>query len=387
MASKQSCKFQTANVLSTSLSHFFHDIYTSFLAPLLPLLIDKLGITLFQAGTLSVFQRIPTILNPLIGILAERVHSRFFIIFTPAITGIFMSMIGIAPSYIFLVIIMLVSGLSSAFYHVPAPVMVKKVSCDRPGLGMSLFMVGGELARTVGPLVVLGAVSLWGLEGTWKLVPLGIIASIVLFFRLKDIEIRQDFSKDRVKPDYVNIFRKFVPLFISVTGFTFFFGAIKSSLTLYLPTFIKFEGYSLWFAGASLAILQGAGVAGTLLAGPLADKIGNRVLLRAVSVITPFLMLLFTQVNAFWGIPVLIVLGIVLFAPSPVILSVVNNSKTRHLTFINGLYFTINFLLNAVMVMIMGKIADAIGLKTAYMISVAIGIIAIPFIWSLKEDK
>ena len=238
MPLQKPCKFQTANVLSTSLAHFFHDVYTSFLAPLLPLLIDKLGISLFQAGTLSVFQRIPTIFNPLIGILAERVPSRYFIIFTPATTAIFMSLIGVAPSYIFLVIIMMVSGLSSAFFHVPGPVMIRKVSCDRPGLGMSLFMVGGELARTAGPLAILGAVSLWGLEGTWRLAPLGIIASIILFYRLKDIEIRQDFSKDKVKPDYYKIFKSFIPLFTSVTGFTFFFGAIKSSLTLYLPTFL-----------------------------------------------------------------------------------------------------------------------------------------------------
>ena len=386
MAKSDISKFQTANVLTTSLAHFFHDIYTSFLAPLLPLLIDKMGISLFQAGTLSVFQRVPTILNPFIGILAERVSSRYFIIVSPAITGIFMSFIGVAPSYIFLVLIMMVSGLSSAFFHVPGPVMIRKVSCDRPGLGMSLFMVGGELARTAGPLVILGAVSLWGLEGTWRLAPLGIIASIVLFFRLKDIEIGQDFSKDKVKPDYIKVFKEFVPLFTSVTGFTFFFGAIKSSLTLYLPTFLKFEGHSLWFAGASLAILQGAGVAGTLLAGPLADRIGNKTLLRVVAIATPILMLLFTQVNVFWGIPVLIVLGIALFAPSPVILSVVNNSKTKHLTFINGMYFTINFLLNAVMVMLMGWIADSIGLDMAYLISVVIGLAAIPFIWSLKEQ-
>jgi len=386
MSGEKPCKFQTANVLATSLAHFFHDVYTSFLAPLLPLLIEKLGINLFQAGTLSVFQRIPTIFNPLIGILAERVRSRFFIILTPGITGIFMSLIGVAPAYIYLVIIMVFSGLSSAFFHVPGPVMIRKVSCDRPGLGMSLFMVGGELARTAGPVIILGAVSLWGLEGTWRLAPIGIIASLVLFFRLKDIEIRQDFSKDKIKPDYMKVFRSYVPLFASVTGFTFFFGAIKSSLTIFLPTYIRFEGHSLWFAGASLAILQAAGVAGTLLAGPLADKIGNRALLRIVAIVTPFLMLLFTRVGTFWGIPVLIVLGVFLFAPSPVILSVVNNVNSRHLSFINGVYFTINFLLNAIMVMVMGKIADKIGLDMAYLLSVAIGMIAIPFIWSLKED-
>ena len=210
---KKSKSFQTANVITTSIAHFFHDVYSSFLAPLLPMLIDKLGINLFQAGLLSVFQRIPTLFNPFIGILAERVHARYFIIITPAITAMSMSLIGVAPHYTFLVILMIVSGLSSAFFHVPSPVMIRKVSGEQPGLGMSLFMVGGELARTAGPIAVIGAYSVWGLEGTWRLMPVGVLASLVLFYRLKDIEIRKDFSKEDKRINYWLVIKKLSPMF------------------------------------------------------------------------------------------------------------------------------------------------------------------------------
>jgi len=379
--------FQLANVVTTSMAHFFHDVYTAFLAPLLPILIERLGLSLFQAGALSVFQRIPTLFNPLIGILAERVKSRFFIILTPATTAITMSLIGVAPTYGVLVIIMLASGLSSAFFHVPGPVMIRKVSGDRPGFGMSLFMVGGELARTAGPLIVLGAVALWSFEGVWVLMVFGIAASIMLFFRLKDINIRENFTQKKNSKHYQKVLRQFYPLFKSLSLFTFFFGAIKSSLTLFLPTYLKQEGYSLWLAGASLSVLQLAGVAGTFLSGTLADRIGNRLLMRWVALITPVLMLLFTQVNVFWGLPVLVLIGLFLFAPGPVLLSVVNSSKTRHLTFLNGMYFTINFLLNALMVLIIGRVADYIGLHNTYLLSVGVGLLAVPFIWTMKKDN
>lgn len=380
-------KFQSANVLTTSVAHFFHDVYTAFLAPILPLLIDKLGINLFQAGILSVFQRIPTLFNPLIGILAENVQARYFIIITPAVTAISMSLIGVAPNFALLVIIMLVSGFSSAFFHVPSPVMIRKVSGDRPGLGMSYYMVGGELARTAGPMAILAAVSFWGLEGSWRLMPIGILATIILFYRLKDIEIRKDFQQRQIKTNYFKIVKDLRPMFINLSGFTFMFGAIKSTLTLYLPTYLNGEGYSIWFAGASLSILQAAGVAGTLIAGPLADKIGNRKVLRIVAVSTPILMALFTQLDPILGIPVLLVLGVFLFAPNPILLTVVNSTKGPNKTFVNGIYFTINFLLNSIMVMIMGFIADRIGLGMTLKISVIGGIAAIPFIWSMKKEN
>jgi FSR family fosmidomycin resistance protein-like MFS transporter len=92
-------RFQTGKILALSIGHFIHDVYSSFLSPLLPLLIDKLSLTLTQAGFLSTIMQLPALLNPYIGVLADRISVRYFVILAPAMTAVPMSLIGIAPSY------------------------------------------------------------------------------------------------------------------------------------------------------------------------------------------------------------------------------------------------------------------------------------------------
>ena len=154
--------FEKGKVLTFSVVHFMHDCYTGFLAPALPLIIDKLGISYGMTGLLAVIQRIPSLFNPLIGIMAERPVMRYMVIFSPALTAVFMSLIGVAPGYTFLAILLFFSGISSTLWHIPSPVMVKQLSGTRTGKAMSYFMVGGELARTAGPMIILGA------GGDWK---------------------------------------------------------------------------------------------------------------------------------------------------------------------------------------------------------------------------
>lgn len=189
---KSGNKFNTPKVVSVSIAHHIHDIYSSFLAPILPVLMEKFSISYALAGLLNVIQRIPSLSNPFIGMIADKMSVRYFIIFAPALTAVSMSLIGVAPSYIFVALLLLVTGVSSTLFHVPAPVMIKHVSGNKIGKGMSFYMAGGELARTIGPVTVLGAISLWGFEGTYRLIPLGLIASGILFFKFKDVQIRQD---------------------------------------------------------------------------------------------------------------------------------------------------------------------------------------------------
>ena len=156
---KNKKKFQFGNVLTVSFAHLSHDIYSAFLAPLLPLLISKLGITLSMAGLLDVTRKLPSLFNPFVGLIADRVCVRYFIIITPAITGIAMSLLGIASSYPILLILLFVAGISNTLFHVPSPVMIKHVSAEQVGKGMSYYMLGGELARTLGPLLITAAIS------------------------------------------------------------------------------------------------------------------------------------------------------------------------------------------------------------------------------------
>ncbi len=382
-------KFNTVEVVSISIAHHIHDIYTAFLAPILPLLMEKYGITYALAGFLNVVQRIPSLLNPFIGIVADRISVRYFIIFSPALTAISMSLLGVAPSYIFAAILLLISGISSVMFHVPAPVMVKHVSGKQIGKGMSFFMVGGELARTLGPIIILGAISLWGLEGTYKLIPLGVVASVILFFKFKNIKIREDFKGGKTEhiESYKTTLKRFLPVLITTTSIVFFRGGMKSALTLYLPTYISEAGNSLWFAGISLSVLQLAGAAGTLLSGTISDRIGRKNLFIITAIGAPILMFLFVNIHGILIFPVLIVLGIFIFAPGPVMLAAVHDKKTQNGAFINGVYMGLNFLINSIDVLAIGWLADKIGLQLTFKASIIWGLFVIPFVFWFKETN
>lgn len=378
-------KFQTSNVTLLSLIHLLHDIYSSFLAPLRPLLIEKFGITLAAASVWDLMQRLPWLLNPFIGMIAERTAARYFIIITPAITAITMSLLGLAPTYTIVSVLLFVMGVSSAVFHVPSPVMVKKLSGDFTGRGMSFYMFGGEMARTLGPLVITAAVSLWGLEGTWKLIPFGLLASFILYLRLRNIKISEDFHKKKQQKGFWATFKKLLPFFIVLIGITFFRAVMKSSLTAFLPTYYYNEqGESLWFANSALAVFQLAGAIGTLLSGTISDKIGRKTALLIISILSPVFMFMFTASDGYLSFVFLVLLGLFVFAPGPVLLALVQDREKDKPMFANSIYMTISFVTASIAVVCAGFIGDWVGLEQTYKISAFLAVGAIPFVLMLK---
>ncbi len=378
-------RFQTGNVILLSLIHQLHDIYSSFLAPLRPLLLEKFGITLAAASLWDLLQRVPWLLNPFIGMIAEKTAARYFVIVTPAITAITMSLLGLAPTFTIVSILLFVMGISSAIFHVPSPVMVKKLSGNKTGRGMSFYMFGGEMARTLGPLVITGAVSLWGLEGIWKLIPFGLLASFILYLRLRNIKISDDFHKNKKQIAFWSTFKKLLPFFMVLIGITFFRAVMKSSLTAFLPTYYYNElGETLWFANSALAAFQLAGAVGTILSGTISDKIGRKTTLVIISVLSPVFMFLFTVSQGYLSFVFLVLLGLFVFAPGPVLLALVQDREKEKPMFANSIYMTISFVTASIAVVLAGLIGDWVGLEQTYRISAFLAVGAIPFVLMLK---
>ena len=91
--------FQTGRVLTVAGGHLIHDTFTSFLPPLLPLIIQKLGLSLTLAGSLAAFQQFPGLINPLLGLLADRGSLRWLAILAPTLTAAAMSLsAGVRPA-------------------------------------------------------------------------------------------------------------------------------------------------------------------------------------------------------------------------------------------------------------------------------------------------
>jgi len=354
--------FEKGRVLTISAVHFVHDCYTAFLAPALPLLIEKLGMSYGMTGLLAVIQRIPSLFNPLIGIIAERPVMRYMVIFSPALTAVFMSLIGIAPGYTFLAILLFFSGISSTLWHIPSPVIVKQVSGKRVGKGMSYYMGGGELARTAGPMVILGVISWWGLEGMWRMMPLGIIASLVLWIQFRKARFTPPSSpRKHQEGSYWKIFLRFSAAFILTGGFTLFQAGMKASVTYFLPTFLTSSGNSLHYSELALTVLQLAGAMGALFAGTISDKIGRFRTLLIISVVTPLLTLLFLNLEGFWIFPVLLPLGFFIFAPTSVMLATVQELDTEKKAFVNSIYMTLNFFVSVLVYPLVGAAIDRVG--------------------------
>lgn len=378
---RQEDGFQKGKVLTISAAHFVHDCYTAFLAPALPLIIDKLGISYGMTGLLAVIQRIPSLFNPFIGILAERPVMRYMVVVSPALTALFMSLIGIAPGYTFLAILLFFSGISSTLWHIPTPVIVRTLSGSRPGKGMSYYMVGGELARTAGPLIILGVISLWGLEGTWKMMPLGFVASILLYINFRKARIRPTTSsRNHQEGSYWKIFLRFSSAFILTGGYTLFHSGMKASLTYYLPTFLTAQGQSLHFADLALTVIQLAGAAGALFAGSLSDKLGRTRTLLIIAISTPLLMLLFLKLDGYWIFPVLLPLGFFLFAPTSVMLATVQELNTDKKAFVNSIYMTLNFFVSVMIYPIVGFLIDHYDFLPTFRVFAFLAFGAIPLV-------
>lgn len=235
--------------------HMVHHVYTAFLAPLLPALIANLSLSKMEAGLLTVFMLGPSVVQPFLGRLADRISLRHFVIVAPAVSAMMMSSLGLAPDYATLALLLTVVGFNSAVFHTVAPVMIGNLSGRTLGRGMGLWTFGGELGRALGPIVIVSAVKLLRPRALPWLMIAGFVASAILCVRLKDVPGRPPNTGQGIF--WPQGLRGMRLLLVPLVGIIAVESIITSMLTTYLPILLSEEGADLWFAGVSLSVLQG----------------------------------------------------------------------------------------------------------------------------------
>lgn len=377
--------FNRPKVFTVSSAHFVHDVYSSFLAPLLPLIIEKFTLSLASASVLSLVQRLPSFLSLFIGAVAHKLVWRWIIILAPLFTAISGSLIGLAGNQIVLGILLFTIGLCSAAFHVTAPVMIKYFSGNQSGKGMSWYMLGGEAARMLGPIIIVSAVSLWQLDGTWRLIFPAVAASLTLYFVIENRPY-QKYANIGQKPiNWWSTIVKYKGFFIALTFYMIFRSLMKGSLATFLPTYMGLKGSSLFTGAVALSILQFAAAAGSFFMGGISDKIGRFRSLLILAILSPVLMLLFVFSAFTMQLVLLMLLGVVLYATSPVLLALVLEQGSNQPAMMNAGFTTINFATNAIAVLFTGILGDLIGLDMTLQIAAFLGVGAIPAVFILKK--
>jgi MFS transporter, FSR family, fosmidomycin resistance protein len=379
----QNKKFNTFNVAILSFSHFIHDIYTSIFPPLLPLIIEKLSLSLSQAGMLSTVLQLPSVLNPFMGVFVDRKRlERWLIILAPTMTAVPMSLIGVANSFYMLLVLLLVAGTSVALYHVPAPVVVGQEAGDKKGRGMSFYMAGGETARALGPIVAVGLLSVLTLETFYPISLLAIVTSVVLFFTLPPIEKREQATK---KITITSVAKEIKHVLYPVSGILITRSFMHSAMGIFLPVFIEKQTGNIFLAGAGLALYEAFGIAGVFLSGTLSDLIGRRTVLFWTLLIAPVALVLFIYTSGITQIIMLAVSGVTIIAVTPVLLAIIQENANGNPSSANGLFMMVAFFSRAVAIMIVGFFGDIMGLQYMYVTCAIIGLAALPFLIKLKE--
>lgn len=372
--------FRMDRVLTIVSTHFIHDTYSAFLAPLLPSLIEKLSLSYTQAGTLSAITQLPSLLNPIIGYLDDKANLRLFIILAPAISATAMSLLGIMPSYLSLMVLLFITGLSIAGFHAIAPVMIARSSGQKVGRGMSLFMAAGELGRTVGPLLASWGLLTFSLRGMYPIAIPGWIASVAIWIRFKGIPIHVE-----VQTGFRDVLPLARRLFMPIIGIVFFRSLLTTGLGVYLPTLLVSEGASIWKADTTLAIYQFAGVIGAMLGGTVSDRIGRKPVLFIVLLLAPITTLIFLRATGWMVIPVLIFAGLFVLSSQPILLALIQDQLPTHRSIWNGIFMTLSFICLSISAIGIGMLGDRVGLRQAFFWIAIFGSLASPLVFLIPR--
>ena len=376
-------EFQTARTAIVSSAHAIHDTYAGFIAPLLPFLVERLSLLKVEAGVFLLFYQGASILQPLIGHLADKSNLRKFALIMPAITGITLSLLGTAPTYFMAIMYSLVAGISSASLHAILPALVGMLSGRQLGKGMSFWMVGGEIGVMLGPLMVTYMISTFSIEATpWLMIP-GILMSIVLSILLKDIPHHYSDNHRNSKAPV----KKMTLIMLPLAGIVVMRVLLRTASEIYLPIFMLEKGASIWLAGISLTILQGFGVAGTIAGGFMKDRYGFKAVMLMSIVFASIGMLIFVGANGALMIASLALMGAASMMVLPVGMSFIQEQFPENRSLANGYYLAMLFAINAVGGVITGFLYDQIGGYQTFLLSAPIGLLGIPFVFLLPREK
>ncbi len=263
--------------------------------------------------------------------------------------------------------------------------MAGNLSGRRLGRGMGFWMVGGELGRTLGPIVIVSIVQLLTLKGTPWLLSFGVLASAILYVQLKDVPGRPP-NAGQSRP-WRQVLRSMGPLLAPLVGLIIVRAFAMVALTTYLPTYLTEEGANLWFAGVSLSVFEAAGVAGALLGGSVSDWLGRKRVLLISLLASAVFMFVFLGLKGWTRFPTLLVLGFTSLSLTPVVMALVQESVPQNRALANGIYMALNFIIRSGVVVLVGALGDLFGLRLAFTVSAATPLLGVPFIFLLPEKR
>ena len=352
-------------IFSLSAGHFISDAYSNFLGPLLPLLVLKLKLTIAQAGWLAAIQVISSsFTQPAYGYISDRYLKRLFAVFSPLVTVVFMSFLGVAPNYSTLALLLLCGGVGIASFHPQSAALAAYASRHRRGLGMSIFVTSGTIGYSLGPIIITSAVAAFGLEGSfWVMIPGLLVFSLLYFFVPATPHSTRTEGYVNLKEALRAVWHPLLILYLLVV--------IRSALQLcfvnFLPLYFSQRGATPTTAGKITTLFLFFGAVGGFCGGAVADRLGGKNVISWSMLLSSPLLLAFLLNGGKLSYIFLSAAGLALLSTLPVNVVMAQNLIPHSSSIVSALMMGFAWGTGGMLVPIIGMIADMAGLSQALM--------------------
>jgi FSR family fosmidomycin resistance protein-like MFS transporter len=370
-----------------SLGHFFIDLYAAALGALQPLLVQKFHLSLAQAGVLGgMLSFSSSVTQPLYGYLSDRFHTRMFSALAPAVAGIFISAMGIAPGYGWLLLMAVLGGAGVASFHPQATANAAARMVHNRQKALAVFISSGTLGLAFGPAYFSFLTSRWGLDNSYWGAAAGILVTILLLAFLPLHEPPQ------VTPgrlfDWAPLHAVWKPLTI-LYFLVFIRSIIQVSYGHFLALYLHLErGYTVPAAGVVLSLFLGFGALGGFIGGHLADRFGGRrVILASMIGSVPF-FLLFMLARGWASLAGLILGGAILLFTIPVNVVMAQELAPSQAGTVSALMMGFSWGMAGILfIPLTGRLADAFTLHNTLLAWVAFPVLGFFLTLLLPRDR
>jgi FSR family fosmidomycin resistance protein-like MFS transporter len=372
-------------IFALSLVHFTGDFYAAFLTPLLPLFVDKLGLTLTQVGLLAGISRfLAFVVQPSAGYVADHYHTRIFILGGPLLATVFMPLIGVAPSYVVLLFFVSMGSIGVSMFHPPAAGMVSQYAGSRFGLSMSLFNLGGTLSFGLGPIFIAFFVHSWGLESSPVTMVFGLVLMAFLY-KIVPVPTTEGLGNlgfmGSIKEAFGEVWK---PIFVlwAVMVLRSFVGQVYMT---FLPIYYAREGFSLLSIGTIVSIFTVAGALSGVAAGHFSDRFGFKpVFFLSHGLATPCLYLLLLLPGD-WAYASAFLAGFFVMASLPLGVTMAQEIAPKGKSMVSSLMMGLAWGTGGMMTPLAGKLADLFSIRPVLAALAVIPLLTVGLIAMLPE--